>query len=102
VNQQDELQLLSQTQNVIMLFSAEWCGPCKVLKEKLKDLIDIGSLQGVTLKVIDCDKHADFAKQHQIRSIPIMLFFRGGQVVQRVMGVYEPHYYRELAQTVYN
>ena len=102
MNQNAELQLLSETQNVILLFSADWCGPCKVLKGKLKDEIERELLQGVTLKVVDCDTHADFAKQHQIRSIPTMLFFRDGRVAQRVMGVYEPHYYHELTQTVYN
>ena len=96
----DPSLLVSTHTHAILLFSATWCGPCQVLKQRIGN-IKAALPTGVVLEVVDCDEHPDFSKQHQVRSIPTMLLFKNGSVAQRVQGVQETSYYRDLAQTVY-
>jgi len=66
-------------------FWAEWCGPCKMIAPTLDELA--GDYRG-RLKVckLDVDSNPRSAQRFAVRSIPSLLFFKDGQVVETVVG----------------
>ena len=65
---------------------AAWCGPCRILTPVVEELA--GSYQG-KLKVgkLNVDDHPQVAARFRIMNIPTLLFFKGGQEVDRIVGV---------------
>lgn len=66
-------------------FWAEWCGPCKMIAPTIEELAD--EYDG-RLKVakLDVDENQRTAQKYAVRSIPSLLFFKNGQVVDTVVG----------------
>jgi thioredoxin 1 len=74
------------TTPVLVDFWAEWCGPCKMLAPLLDDVAK--ELEG-KLKIVkvNVDSEPELAKQFGIQAIPTMIFFKGGQAVDQVVGM---------------
>lgn len=78
-------EVLQSSIPVLLDFSAEWCGPCK----RLWPIVEAIALEfGARLKVahLDVDKAQTTAVTYGILSVPTVLFFKGGQVRDQVMG----------------
>ena len=70
--------------NVIVDFYAPWCGPCKRISPIFNELS--GKYTNVTFIKVDIDAHKQIAKTYQIRSIPQLLFFKDGKLVETFVG----------------
>jgi thioredoxin 1 len=66
-------------------FWAEWCGPCKQIAPTVETLA--GAYEGkLQVGKLNIDNHQLVPQQYNIRSIPTLLFFKGGQVVGQIVG----------------
>lgn len=85
VNTQTFEQLAAQELLLVADFSATWCGPCK----KLSPIIDevAAEYEGkANIVKVDVDESDDLAIKFGIRSVPTVLFIKGGQVVDKFVG----------------
>jgi thioredoxin 1 len=77
--------LAERPETVIVDFWAEWCGPCKAIAPVLEELAKEYAGK-VTIAKVNVDEHPGLAARFQVRSIPTLLFFKGGRVVDQVIG----------------
>jgi thioredoxin 1 len=66
-------------------FWAVWCGPCRMVAPIVEQLADDYAGQ-VTVGKLDVDNNQRSAAQFNVRSIPTILFFKDGKVVDQVIG----------------
>jgi thioredoxin len=63
---------------------AEWCGPCKMLSPILDEMATDDP--ALTVVKVNVEEHPDFALQYDTMSLPTLLFFRDGRLVNRLIG----------------
>ena len=77
---------LMEDKPLVIDFGAEWCAPCRILApiieelaEEEKDRIDVGTC--------DVEDNNALATRYTIRNVPTLLFVRGGEIVERHVGM---------------
>jgi len=77
--------VLKSVKPVVVDFSAEWCGPCKMLSPIIDELsVDYDGK--VVVAKLDVDESSEVAGKYGIRNIPTVLFIKGGEVVDKNVG----------------
>jgi thioredoxin 1 len=79
-------EIIASETPILVDFSADWCGPCKMLAPILKQVKDE---LGDTIKIIkiDVDKNQPLAAKYQVRGVPTMILFKHGKQLWRQSGV---------------
>lgn len=77
--------LKSGEQPLVVDFWATWCGPCRIVGPIISELAE--EYDGrITVGKCDVEEAEDLAVDFGIRNIPTILFFKGGQVVDKIVG----------------
>lgn len=71
---------------VLVDFWAPWCGPCKAIAPILEELA-VELAGQVTITKVNVDEHDTLAAEYGVRAIPTMLLFKGGTVVDTIVGM---------------
>ena len=78
-------ELLQDSRLVIVDFWATWCGPCRMLSPLLDEVEEQMADKIVVVKV-NVDDADEVAARFRIMNIPTLLFFKGGQIVDKTVG----------------
>ena len=78
-------ELIADDKLVIVDFWATWCGPCRMISPILDELEEEMADQ-ITVVKVNVDDADEIAAQFRIMSIPTLLFFKNGQIVDKTVG----------------
>lgn len=95
-DQNFETEVVGSTQLAVVDFWAEWCGPCRLLGPTIEQIAKDYSGKIKVFKM-NVDDNPNTPGQFQIRGIPTVIFFKGGKVVDQLVG---NHPKTTLVQTI--
>ncbi|SRX75028.1 thioredoxin family protein [Aequorivita antarctica] len=75
-------QLISEEKNVIVQFSAGWCGNCRVMKPKFKKLAS--ETEDYKFVLVDAEKFPESRKMANVDNLPTFATFRNGELVNQI------------------
>ena len=85
-NSNFEKQVIKEDKLVVVDFWATWCGPCRAIGPVIDELAN--QYEGkVVVGKINVDEESDLARKYKVMSIPTVILFRNGEVVDKVVGL---------------
>ncbi|MCX6250505.1 MAG: thioredoxin [Bacteroidetes bacterium] len=92
-----EEKVLKSDKLAVVDFSAEWCGPCRVVGPIIHDLAS--EYEGrIVVGEIDVDENPDVTAKYRVRNIPTVLFIKNGEVVDKQVGSVPKSVYKSLVE----
>ena len=88
----DELQKIlkeNEEKCVVLKFGAEWCGPCRLMENVIKNLEKDSSLNTV---FVECDvdevddEDGNLLEKYNVRNMPLTIIYKGGLITDRIVG----------------
>ena len=90
-------ELINKEYPVLIDFSAEWCGPCKMLSPILREVKNhLG--EKISILKIDVDKNQQLAATYHVQGVPTMILFKSGKQLWRQSGVMPAHEIEKVIQ----
>jgi thioredoxin 1 len=92
----DEFQKQDPNILTVLVFGAEWCGPCRVVSPIMDKLMVKYQDKKVVFYHVNVDEQKKFTSDYSIRSIPMVLFVKAGKVMEKVLGATSSQKYEEI------
>lgn len=92
-------ELLATGKPIVLDFGATWCGPCKRVAPIIEALATEYEGQAIIGKA-DVEEEEDLAMQYGVRSVPTILFIKGGEVVDKQVGAASRQVLEEKLKTI--
>jgi thioredoxin 1 len=86
-DQNFESEVLKSDVPVLVDFWAPWCGPCKILGPIVEELAKDMEGKPVKIAKMNVDESREIPERYGIMSIPTLMIFKGGEVVDQMVGV---------------
>ncbi len=96
-NETFEASVLKADKPVVVDFWASWCGPCRMVAPIMEELAN--DFDGkVQIGKVNVDEQGELAAKFRIMSIPTVLVFKNGEVVEKIVGARAKEEFDELIQ----
>ena len=79
--------VLASNELTVLDFWAPWCGPCRILVPIIEEIASENTNDKIAIGKLNVDEHGEIATKYGIRGIPSVLFFKNGELVDRMVGV---------------
>ena len=83
LNDKNYQEVFSKNKNVLAVFSASWCGPCKMLAPLIDEISNIKDLNTIVAKV-DVDSSPSLSSLLRVRAVPCIFYFKDGKPVEKL------------------
>ena len=86
ISNKSVLENIISNGNVCLKFSAEWCGPCRVMGDNIESIEnEYPEINFIEVDVDDADE--DILADYKVRNIPLIIFMKDGEILSKEVGV---------------